>query len=40
MLLSVESGTELVVETRGSDAEEALEALSSLLALPATEEVD
>lgn len=36
MLLSNSpQGTELVVEARGGDAEEALEALSQLLALPA-----
>lgn len=40
MLLSVEPGTELVVETRGSDAEEALEALSQLLALPSIDEIE
>lgn len=34
MLLSVEPGTELVLETRGSDAQEALEALSRQLARP------
>lgn len=37
MLLSVEPGTELILETRGSDAREALEALSQLLALPSAD---
>jgi phosphotransferase system HPr (HPr) family protein len=38
MLLSVEPGTELVLETRGGDAEEALEALSQLLALSTSDD--
>jgi phosphotransferase system HPr (HPr) family protein len=36
--MSVEAGTELEVVTSGSDAEEALEALSQLLALPSIDE--